>query len=828
MLRFTSPVSEERGRRYAPLLRAGVIALRVAGVIAALVAVSLGAAMLALQTRWGGERLRRELVARVNHQIQGELGVGRLAFGGDRLVVWNVTLRDPEGNQVAQVARAEVDFRVARLLREEVRLTAVVVESPRLMADSGPAGLNLSRALAPRKRAPAPPPPKPKGHQEGWVIRLDRFELRDGALFLASTGGAQRKETLRLEGLQSFVSLRYATGNGSTDLVFRLNGRSVLAPVGPLAINAEARVRGSQTHLAADGRLLGGTVEARAEVDSEHLEAADLLVAIAIPRTEVAGFGWGPLRIDGRARPGAIPTLDLSLAIPGLELTAKGEGKAGETAGGTGVFELESRLSLDDLARTGQAAQALTAAVVPPLAGHGELRLTVGGPRSGAPTGWSASGKGLFGRLRFAETSITDLSIDGHAGQLAKIPGEVDLTIAAASVVTGSSKLGRIELVAKVRRQAISLAASLASPEPIRLALAGQIDGDRRGLALSRLSLSYPKVEWLSEGTSRLRFDDQRLSLSGLRLHAQDQELTLNGSKDDGRLDAHLALTRFRLDLLPALVVPRDLNLGGLVDLDVEASGEVSNPKLVARLRLDQGRLRTFSRIGAAIDATLADQKVDCTMSVRAPSLEMNGRCHLPVDPVAGGPLDLRLAVERLDLAEALRGSGMTPELAGRMTARLRITGSAASPKVVLTVNGRDLNVKRPGGAAPGPSAIEMGHASIYLTYGDRAAHADVDFASAQGGQLRVDAAARVDLSYPAVSEGIDLKTLPVHGKVVAKDFQVAWIAPFNDRLETLGGRVSADAQVAGTVGNPQFIGDVRWKNGKVVTVRSPKPPARR
>jgi autotransporter translocation and assembly factor TamB len=162
------------------------------------------------------------------------------------------------------------------------------------------------------------------------------------------------------------------------------------------------------------------------------------------------------------------------------------------------------------------------------------------------------------------------------------------------------------------------------------------------------------------------------------------------------------------------------------------------------------------------------------------------------------------------------------------MTARLRITGSAASPKVVLTVNGRDLNVKRPGGAAPGPSAIDMGHASIYLTYGDRAAHADVDFASAQGGQLRVDAAARVDLSYPAVSEGIDLKTLPVHGKVVAKDFQVAWIAPFNDRLETLGGRVSADAQVAGTVGNPQFIGDVRWKNGKVVTVRSPKPPARR
>ena len=115
--------------------------------------------MLILQTRWGGERLRRQLVARVNHQIQGQLGIGRLSFGGDRLMVWDVSLRDPDGRQVAQVGRAEVDFRILSLLREELRLTAVVIESPRLMAESGPAGLDLSRALAPRKKAPAKAPP---------------------------------------------------------------------------------------------------------------------------------------------------------------------------------------------------------------------------------------------------------------------------------------------------------------------------------------------------------------------------------------------------------------------------------------------------------------------------------------------------------------------------------------------------------------------------------------------------------------------------------------------------------------------------------------------
>ncbi len=105
-------MSQEREQKQARLKRIGRLSLRVAGVIAALVAASIGVAMLILQTRWGGERLRRQLVARVNHQIQGQLGIGRLSFGGDRLMVWDVSLRDPEGRQVAQVGHAEVDFRI--------------------------------------------------------------------------------------------------------------------------------------------------------------------------------------------------------------------------------------------------------------------------------------------------------------------------------------------------------------------------------------------------------------------------------------------------------------------------------------------------------------------------------------------------------------------------------------------------------------------------------------------------------------------------------------------------------------------------------------------
>jgi autotransporter translocation and assembly factor TamB len=812
-------VSREPNQKYDRLRRIGVISLRVAGIILSLVSLLVGMAMLVLQTRWGGERIRRRVVTSVNHQIQGQLTIGRLSFGGDRLTVWDVVLRDPEGNPVAQVARAEVDFRLLRLLHKEVRLTEMAIDSPRLNAVSDPTGLNLSQALAPRKRAPQKPP-GPKTSKEGWVIRLDRFDLRDGDVRVGSINGTSRKETVHFANLQSFMSLRYATGNGSADFVFRLDGQSILTAPGPLAISAEARVRGSATHFALDGRLLGGTIEARGDVDSQHLEGAEALIAVAIPRTELVGFGWGPVRIDGQAHPGTIPKLDLLLSAPGLELTAKG--------GGPDIFKLEGHLGLTDLALTGKAAQALMSGAMPSLSGQGYLRLTAQGAMADVPAGWKADWKGTFDHLSVGENVITGLSIDGGAAHLAKIPGEVDLSVAVASVVAGTAKVGNIQLNATVRQQEIALTASLATPEPLSLTVAGRLDHDRQGLALSHVALTYPKASWTSEGIARLRFDEITLSLKNLLLRSQDQALAIDGSKDEEHVDAHVALTKFRLDLLPTLVVPRDLNLGGTLDLDLKASGPVDGPKVVGRVRLEGGRFRTFSKIAAAVDATMADQRVDGTLDVRTPFAALNADFQLPVDPTAGGILNLRLDVVRLELAEALRGAGMKPQVDGRLTALLRLTGTATSPKVVLTINGRELSVKRPATASEGTNAIDVGHARIHLTYEERAAHADVDFASAHGGELHVDATARVDLSYPRVTEGIVAQKLPVHGKVVAKDFDVAWIARFNDRVEALGGQVSANAKLTGTIAHPQFVGDVRWKNGKVVAIAAPKQPARR
>ena len=113
--------------RHPRLKRAGLIALRSLGAIVALIAVTVGTSMLVLRTDWGGERIRRQIVKRVNADIRGTLDIKRLSFGGNKVAIWGVALRDPDGGIVAEVAHAEVAFSLASVLRKQLRVTAVTM-----------------------------------------------------------------------------------------------------------------------------------------------------------------------------------------------------------------------------------------------------------------------------------------------------------------------------------------------------------------------------------------------------------------------------------------------------------------------------------------------------------------------------------------------------------------------------------------------------------------------------------------------------------------------------------------------------------------------------
>jgi len=833
----------------------GRIAAIVLGIVVATMALGIGSLMVVARTDWGGERLRRFAVTRANQNIRGHLDVGRLRFGGDRLILSDLQLRDPEGQLAAQVARVEVDFRLAPLLRKELRITHARIEAPHVTAVSGPEGLNLARATEPRNR-PAPKPPAPPTNlldKEGWVVRLDDLLLSDGEMVVASTAGKEKagrlREAVHISGLHLDLSARYATGNGATDLLLSLTGKSVREPTGPEALSAEVRRHAAGSHVAIDGALLGGSLRVRGDVTGPNADPAHttLTASVSLPRTKLEGFWWGPLRLELAAAPDTAPRLDFLAAIPGLELTAAttsnspapapsstGPAAVGKGASPSEPFTIEGRLALSNLATTGQAVERLMARDVPPLAGRGELTVTVDGATTRSPTTpfapWRARAKGLFERLRVAEATIVGLSIDGHATPLSTTTDDAALTVAAAAVESGATKLSRLHLDLRARDQNLTLAAGLSGPKPITLAADTRLDADRRGLALTRLTVVLPQATWASTQPARARFDENGTSLRGLHLEADGgQLLSLDGAttpanKTPARMNAHLE-ARIRLDLLPPPLLDPDLGVGGLLRAELTAAGEPAAPRASAQVRLEDGRFRRLSKIAAKVDATFADRALKGTLAVDAPAGAIDGSYNVPADLLtSAAPLHVNIEATRVDLSALLSGLGMQAPADGKLTARLQMDGSAGDPRADLVLDGLNLRARPPASPTGGrPAApVDVGRVHVGVSYAQRIARASLELEAAHGGRARAAATTRVDLSYPAVTAPIDLKRLPIQGTLVARDFDVSWVSPFSARIESLKGLVTADARLAGTVGDPRVVGDVRWKNGQVVTVQAP------
>ena len=64
-------------------------------VVVGVVALLVGGTWVFLQTRWGGETVRRLALPRLNAAIAGRIAAERFRFGGDRLVLEGAAVHDP-------------------------------------------------------------------------------------------------------------------------------------------------------------------------------------------------------------------------------------------------------------------------------------------------------------------------------------------------------------------------------------------------------------------------------------------------------------------------------------------------------------------------------------------------------------------------------------------------------------------------------------------------------------------------------------------------------------------------------------------------------------
>ena len=251
-----------------------------------------GVALAVLGTSFGGERVRRVVLPRINQAIAGHLEIGRLRVHLTGLELFDLSLSDPEGHVVAQVAHLEVAALARRLLSHQVELSAVLIERPSLFLLQSRRGLNLTRALAPR--SPAPPAPA-AASPAPWRLVLGQLSLSQGVVdFRDSTPqGAAPVRVERLE-VQGAGSLALASGEFAGRLAVTAQTLAPLAA--PFALRIETGGRGAAAQ--AGLQLEWGAARIDLRVDSQNERRQTVEVAqIAVPPALLRAFvPTAPLR----------------------------------------------------------------------------------------------------------------------------------------------------------------------------------------------------------------------------------------------------------------------------------------------------------------------------------------------------------------------------------------------------------------------------------------------------------------------------------------------------------------------------------------------------
>lgn len=191
-------------------------AMRVAAVLAVVMAVAAVAIVVLATTPWGNERVRRLIVSRANEQIVGAFSVSSVRgnlFTGATLT--NVQLLDSLQHPVFAARRVEVKYGLLAALRGKVVIRRLVLDTPVVVLDKRPGSrwnfqtLMRPKGSSPRDSSSASLPPV----IQDIVIRHGRFvyrrpwrpdtvlaaDKRDEAI-AAALGTNARKRTQRVPG----------------------------------------------------------------------------------------------------------------------------------------------------------------------------------------------------------------------------------------------------------------------------------------------------------------------------------------------------------------------------------------------------------------------------------------------------------------------------------------------------------------------------------------------------------------------------------------------------------------------------------------------------
>lgn len=432
------------------------------------------------------------------------------------------------------------------------------------------------------------------------------------------------------------------------------------------------------------------TLEARG--GGTRLQDLDGAVRLEVPHARLGGQPFGPVRVSASAEHGQFTLSELSAALPGTTLSARGGGTAQEIrASGT--------LTAADLSATARALRAL-GVDAQGLAGSGTLALSVHGPL----THPGLSVKGRLSSLRVASAAIQGLSIDARLPDVRR-PLEADGKLAARVVRLAERELRDLSAAVVTRGRQLSADFSIRGLAELVLHVGGKLDAGGESLLVEAFELQYPEAHWRLAAPARLTWSDGDVSAEPIRLSAGGQAIAVAGAKRGERIDASVELTAVDLARLPRVLTVPELGLGGRLSGSMNASGRLSRPQAKVKLRWQDGRLTQLSGISLSLDAETRAKRVSGSLRATSSAGAASGTFDLPLGWTAQGreAIALELKLEEIDLAQAMRVSSVRTTrsaLAGTLSAELRLSGTPHTPRLDLNARARDVLWQRPDAPA--------------------------------------------------------------------------------------------------------------------------------
>jgi translocation and assembly module TamB len=591
-----------------------------------------------------------------------------------------------------------------------------------------------------------------------------------------------------------------------------------------LALEADADVRAKQVHTAhlalshvnlaellQDGPASDLALTADATGGGTSLETLTGKLDASMAQSRIRGAQVGPVELHASAERGTFTLSRLQALLPGVRVDGRGGGTRKQV---TAAFDVQAT----DLSALGKTFGHLSDARVPPLSGQGRLHVEARGPLEHP----GILVDGAFSSLRMTDIQLRDLRLSGSMADIDK-PLDANAQISANELKLGDRTFRHVDAGVVTRGRALDLHLITEGFVQASLHLGGTLDEDRRGIALSQLTLHFPEADWALEKPARLRFAGDLVQVETLSLRSGEQQIALNGWKRGNRLNASASLQTIDLTRLPHALLPKNTKLGGKLTVDARARGTTRDPAVEASFDVVDAQVNDLQHLFLKGNASWADRRAQAKLTAKGLGTELSADLDLPVEDLQKRrhvPLHAQIRMPAFDAGQVLcaavraklLASGCsqdgTPELSGQAQLDLDLSGYADAPALKAVAQTRAMRFRQ---LPPADLKLQIDGSEredLAVALEGTALQGKVDARGSLGitlgrlfGQKRPTEALRtVPLKAQARLEGLQLK--PLHeARLVTRD---------------LSGAVDLHAEVAGTVGAP--TGDLRLEAHQLAT----------